>query len=113
MNSPLANDIVAGLLDNTVAIRIPDNNNEALKFLEQLSEAAPGLTWNDGTLLTDYNPNRYGVLDGYYHMKSGGGLMWDSRRFIEESYPSIITFVNAEEVFDQTTDCSNILIDLL
>ena len=113
MNSPLANDIVDGLLNMTIAIKIPDNSDEASEFLERLSEAAPDLTWNDGTPLTDYNPSRHGVLDGYFHKRSGGGLMWDNRAFIEESYPGMMTFVNAEEVFDQATDCSNILIDLL
>lgn len=113
MNKSSANDIIDGLLNNTIAIRIPDDSDEARKFLEQLSEAAPDLTWNDGTLLTEYNPRRYSDLDGYYHTKLGGGLMWASRAFIEENFPRITTFVNAEEVFNQATDCSNILTDLL
>lgn len=112
MNNSLANDIVDGLLNNTVAIRIPDDSNDALKFLEQLSEAAPNLTWNDGTLLPEFNPKQFTLRNNYYHMGSYG-LMWDSREFLENSHPGITTFVNAEEVFDQAINYSNLLTDLL
>ena len=112
MNNSLANDMVAGLLNNTVAIRIPDDSNEALKFLEQLSESAPNLTWNDGTPLPDFNPRQFALRNSYYHMGSCG-LMWNSRGFLENNHPGITTFVNAEEVFDQATNYSNLLTDLL
>ena len=114
MNNPLTNDIIDGLLNSIVAIRIPDDCDEALEFLERLSVAAPDLHWNDGGLPTEFNPIQSITRNYYYHKSPNErGLMYDSRDYIEEYLHHITTFVDADEVFNQTTDCSNLLNDLL
>ena len=114
MDNSLTNNIVDGLLSGVVAVRIPDDSDEALDFLERLSEAAPDLYWNDGGLPTEFNPVQNITRNYYYHKSQNErGMMYDSRDYIEEHLHHITTFVDADEVFNQTTDCSNLLNDLL
>lgn len=114
MDNSSTNDIIDGLLSGVVAIRIPDDSDEALNFLERLSEAVPDLRWNDGGLPTEFNPSQSATRNYYYHKSPNErGLMYDSRNYIEEYLRYITAFVDADEAFNQTTDCSNLLNDLL
>ena len=109
------NDIVAGLLASTVAIKIPEDYDDACAFLVQLAEAAPDLRWNDRSRLSSFCPTQLSQTDpSYFHCIPGGGLMWDSRSWLENSIdPPIELFVDADEVFFELPDLSDFLNDLL
>lgn len=108
------NDIVAGLLASTVAIKIPQDYDEAHAFLEQLAEAAPDLRWNDLSPLPSFCPHQTDRDNAYYHRHPDGGLMWDSREYLEDQENQTITqYVDSEEVFLEAPDLSGFLNDLL
>lgn len=108
------NDIVAGLLASTVAIKIPQSYDESHDFLVRLAEAAPDLRWNDDSPLPSFCPTQTTRGDAYYHRSPDSGLMWDSREYLEDQGNQTITlYVDADEVFLEAPDLSDFLNDLL
>lgn len=115
MSKPASNNIIDGLLECTVAIKVPDDPNETMSFLVQLAETVPNLRWNDRSRLPSFCPHQLSQINpSYFHCIPGGGLMWDSRSWLENSVkPQIELFVDADEVFFELPDLSDFLNDLL
>ena len=95
----MINDLVSGLFSGHVAVEIPDNRNDIEAFLTWLKKACPFATWNDGSELTEFFPNPSLDKVRCFHAHHLRGLMYDSRVYIQETWPHI-TFATTDEVMN-------------